>query len=218
MRKIGEPSGARRDAAASLWRAACPRKIVVEALVPGPVATVWQRTQDPDLHTSWDIRFDTIRYLPGVDARGYHEMDYRTRIGFGLEVRGVGRYLHSTPNELSSFEFDSGDWKSLIREGRGIWQYESRGENTYFKTVYDYGIRHGLVGRVIDRLFFRPLLRLATEWSFETLRRWCAGRDERVQRRSRARFLLWMLGRMLRRAPDGAARSWLGSGKEPSCP
>jgi uncharacterized protein YndB with AHSA1/START domain len=193
------------------------RKIVVEALVPAPVELVWQRTQDPELHTSWDIRFDSIRYLPEMDARGYHLMDYRTRIGFGLEVQGVGRYLHSTPNQLSSFEFDSGDWKSLIREGRGIWAYEERGGATRFKTVYDYGIRHGWLGRIIDRLWFRPLLRLATEWSFETLRRWCAGSDERARRRSRLRFLGWLLGRMFRRPPEGAARSWLGSGKE-SCP
>jgi hypothetical protein len=194
------------------------RKIVVEAVVPASVETVWQRSQDPELHTSWDIRFDVIRNLPEVDERGYHLMDYRTRIGFGLEVQGVGHYLHSTPNELSSFEFDSDDWKSLIEKGRGIWMYQPRAGGTYFKTVYDYGIRHGFFGRVIDRLIFRPLLQLATEWSFETLRRWCDGRDERVRRRSRLRFAWWMLRRMFAGPRPGEAKSWLGSGKEESCP
>ncbi len=194
------------------------RKIVVEALLPAPVETVWERSQDPEQHVSWDIRFDVIRYLPDKDARGYHLMDYRTRMGFGLEVHGVGRYLHSTPLQLSSFEFDSDDWKSLITQGRGIWLYQARDGATFFKTVYDYEIRHGFIGRVIDRLLFRPMLRLATEWSFETLRRWCAGDDLRVRRRARLRFLGWMLTRLFRHPPEGAARSFLGSGKETSQP
>ncbi len=102
------------------------RKIVVEAWIPAPVELVWERSQDADQHASWDLRFTTIGYLPEKDARGYHLMDYRTRIALGVEIVGVGRYLHSTPLRHSTFEFDSEDWKSIIRDGRGIWQYEPR--------------------------------------------------------------------------------------------
>lgn len=103
----------------------------------------------------------------------------------------------------------------LIAEGRGIWIYEPREESeTHFKTVYDYRARFGLFGRVLD-IVFRRVLQLATEWGFETLRRWCEG-DERAtdKRRSRWRFAWFCLGRMLGRSPrPGEARSWLGSAK-----
>lgn len=195
-----------------------PRKIVVEVWIPSPVELVWERSQDPDLHASWDLRFTTIGYLPETDERGYHLMDYRTRIALGLEIVGVGRYLHSTPLRHSTFEFDSEDWKSIIRNGRGIWQYEPRPGGTYFKTVYDYDHRLGVLGRALDWLLFRRLLQLATEWSFETLRLWCGGdANARERRMSRIRFGAFFVLRLLGGKPArGAARSWLGTGREPT--
>ena len=196
------------------------RKIVVEVTLPAPVERVWERSQEPDQHVRWDIRFDTIRYLDQVDARGFHRMDYRTGIGFGVEIQGFGAFLHSTPLEHSSFEFDSADWKSLITRGRGVWIYQPVEGGTFFKTVYDYDVRFGAVGRIIDALLFRPLIRLATEWSFETLRRWLAG-DEAcvVPRRSRFRFLPFFVARLFGRQPrPGQARSWLGTGQAEAQP
>jgi hypothetical protein len=194
------------------------KKIVVEALIPAAVETVWARSQEPASHVRWDIRFTTIANKPEVDARGYHLMDYRTDVAFGIEVAGEGRYLHSTPLEHSTFEFDSDDWKSIIRDGRGIWQYERRGDATLFKTVYDYAARYGFLGAFLDWLVFRRVLQLSTEWGFETLRQWCAG-DETAcdRRRSRWRFTWFMMGRILGAKPTkGAAVSWLGTGKEPA--
>lgn len=192
------------------------RKIVVEALVPAPVEVVWQRTQQPDLHVLWDIRFTTIRYLDQKDERGYNVMDYRTSIGFGMDVSGFGHYLQSIPQSLSTFEFDSNDWKSLITLGRGIWLYKPRENGTYFKTVYDYQVRHGLAGRVVDYLFFRNFMRLATEWGFETLRIWCMGDESAIKLRgSRIRFLLFFCKRMCGGlVKPGAAFSWLGTGND----
>lgn len=190
------------------------RKIVVEAMIPAAVEMVWQRTQEPDLHVLWDIRFNSIRYLDEKDKRGFHLMDYRTSIGFGIEVAGFGHYLQSIPLSLSSFEFDSNDWKSIITLGRGIWLYKPRENATYFKTVYDYEVRFGPLGRVIDYLIFRNFMRLATEWGFETLRLWCLGDESALQRRrNRMRFLLFYLKRICGMEPEkGAARSWLGTG------
>lgn len=190
-------------------------KIVVEALIPAPVELVWERTQEPSQHVSWDIRFTQIAYRDQVDSRGFRLLDYRTDVAFGIAVEGVGRYLHSTPLSHSSFEFDSDDWKSIIRNGRGVWLYERRPEGTYFKTVYDYERRYGVLGRALDGLVFRRLFQLATEWSFETLRLWCGGRPEAIEkRRSRARFLRFYVTRLIFAGPaPGAARSWLGSGR-----
>ena len=202
-----------------LERAKRERKIVVEAIIPAPVDIVWRRSQDPEDHVRWDIRFDVIRYPPEQDARGFHLMDYRTSVALGIIIWGIGRYLHSTPLQHSTFEFDSDDWKSLIRHGRGIWLYRSCVQGTYFKTVYDYDARYGIFGQIVDWLVFRPLLQLATEWSFETLRLWCIGDDKVLQRRrSRWKFLSFFFRRRLGGASaKDAARSWLGTGKLEEC-
>jgi hypothetical protein len=99
--------------------------------------------------------------------------------------------------------------------GRGLWLYERRPEGTFFKTVFDYQTRYGVVGELVDAALFRPVMQLGTEWGFETLRRWCAGDDGALARgRSRWRFVVF-LSRVLGREPaPGAARSWLGSGNE----
>lgn len=191
------------------------RKIAVEAMIPAPVELVWERTQDPDQHVLWDIRFTSIRYLDRKDERGFNVMDYRTRIGFGIEVCGYGHYLQSAPLVLSTFEFDSADRKSLITRGRGIWLYKTTEQGTYFKTVYDYDSRFGLMGRIIDGLLFRNLIRLATEWGFETLRLWCMGDSSVLKtRQSRIRFLVFFVKRICGvPAKQGCARSWLGTGQ-----
>jgi hypothetical protein len=187
------------------------KAIVVEALIEAPLEEVWQRTQDPELHLLWDIRFDSIRYTRETDARGFALMDYRTSLGFGVEVAGTGRYLQNSPLRHSTFEFGSRDWKSLITRGRGIWQYERRPGGTFFRTVFDYQVRYGVIGRTLD-LVFRPVMRLATEWGFETLRLWCAGEGGAPARRARRPFLSFFLKRALGVAPaSGAARSWTGA-------
>jgi hypothetical protein len=191
------------------------RKIVVEAIIPAPVEIVWKRSQDPELHKAWDIRFNHIAYLDETDERGFHLMDYRTNIALGITISGYGRYLGNTEHSHSSFEFDSDDWKSIIRNGRGIWLYRSCPEGTLFKTVYDYDVRYGVLGTLLDRLLFRSLLQLATEWGFETLRLWCSGdQGATLRRRSRIRFAMFYLGRRFGLRPRaGEARSWLGSGQ-----
>ena len=191
------------------------RKIVVEAIIPSPVELVWERSQVPEQHTAWDIRFNHIAYLDETDDRGYHLMDYRTNIALGITIKGYGRYLTTSENSHSSFEFDSDDWKSIIRNGRGIWLYRPCPGGTLFKTVYDYDVRYGWLGGLLDAAIFRSLLQLATEWGFETLRQWCAGDDRATaRRRGRLSFMWFYLKRRLGAQPaSGAARSWLGTGQ-----
>lgn len=206
-------------------------KIVVEAIIPCKVETLWERSQNPELHILWDIRFSHIEYLKETDEKGFQLMDYRTKIGFGMEIKGIGRYLQNTPLKHSTFEFESDDWKSLIKLGRGIWQYKPCAEGTYFRTVYDYETNYGVFGKIIDRVLFRPIMQLATEWSFETLRRWCedsksqisdsklgnkSSKDELLKkRRSHFRFIPFLIKRYFGFPPKkGEAESWIGSGQE----
>lgn len=191
-------------------------KIVVEAIIPCDTELLWERTQNPELHTLWDIRFSHIDYLDEKDEKGFNLMDYRTKIGFGIEVRGKGRYLQNTPPKLSTFGFSSDDWKSLIKEGRGIWEYKPCAGGTYFRTVYDYQARYGFIGDLIDNLLFRPVMRLGTEYGFETLRRWCAGDQNALkERRSHWKFTLFFITRSLGFAPKtGEAISFTGNGQK----
>jgi hypothetical protein len=191
------------------------RKIVVEAMISASVEVVWERSQIPEQHTAWDIRFNHIGYLDQTDERGYRGMDYRTNIALGITISGYGRYLTNSEHSHSSFEFDSDDWKSIIRNGRGIWLYRPCPSGMLFKTVYDYDVRHGWVGSILDAVIFRSLLQLATEWGFETLRQWCAGDEEAtVRRRGRSKFVwFYMMRRLGVRPASGAARSWLGTGQ-----
>jgi hypothetical protein len=72
----------------------------------------------------------------------------------------------------STFEFWSNDRRSLIESGRGLWRYLPNGDGTIdFFTAYTYRVRWGLLGKLIDRLFFRPLMKWATERSFDRLAR-----------------------------------------------
>ena len=47
-----------------------------------------------------------------------------------------------------------------------------RGTGVRFRTVYDYEVRWGAAGRLLDRIAFRRLIGWATAWSFDRLRLW----------------------------------------------
>jgi hypothetical protein len=41
--------------------------IYVESFIRAPIGAVWEKTQRPELHTAWDLRFSDISYLPRAD-------------------------------------------------------------------------------------------------------------------------------------------------------
>src|SRR5579872_4755208 len=75
-------------------------------------------------------------------------------------------------SRTSALSFWSSDPKSLIKEGSGYWQYHPTASGSRFLTWYDYRTRFGLVGGLLDRFLFRPLIGWATAWSFDRLRLW----------------------------------------------
>ena len=97
-------------------------------------------------------------------------------MGFGLEVAGVGETVanRDLPGGVraSSIRFSSTHPLSLIREGSGYWKYGATPDGVRFTTWYDYRTRLGLIGKVVDRFAFRPLMGWATAWSFDRLRLW----------------------------------------------
>jgi len=152
------------------------RSIYVEILVRGALSDIWNLTQRPELHQRWDLRFTEIEYLPRPDASLPQRFLYTTRIGFGLAIRGWGESTGVREADgggrTSALKFGSEDPKSLIREGSGYWRYIPAADGVRFLTRYDYRTRYGLVGRLLDRILFRPFLGWATAWSFDRLRLW----------------------------------------------
>ena len=150
--------------------------IYVEILIQSDLDEIWRLTQQPALHQRWDLRFTRIVYLPRPDPNLPQHFLYETRIGFGLVIKGTGESVGlrsaDTGDTTSALRFASDDPKSLIREGSGYWRYVPTDRGLRFFTWYDYQVRFGLPGRIIDRLFFRPLMGWATAWSFDRLRLW----------------------------------------------
>ena len=150
--------------------------IYVEILIREDLEMVWQLTQKPALHQRWDLRFTRIEYLPRPDPAEPQRFLYETRIGFGLAIRGTGESVATRAacdgDTSSSLKFASSDWKSLIRTGAGYWRYVPTAEGLRFFTWYDYEVRFGWLGRMIDRVIFRPLMGWATAWSFDRMRWW----------------------------------------------
>jgi uncharacterized membrane protein YphA (DoxX/SURF4 family) len=136
---------------------------------------LWARTQSPELHRQWDMRFTDINYLPRPDISQPQRFLYSTRIGFGLRIAGEGETFGSRDidgSRTSALKFWSADPKSLIREGSGYWQYIPTDGGIRFLTWYEYSTRFGFIGRVFDSVAFRPLMGWATAWSFDRLRLW----------------------------------------------
>jgi hypothetical protein len=171
------------------------RPIYVETLIRAPLDEVWAKTQTPREHVRWDARFTSIEPL-AEEGR----FRYATRIGFGLEIEGLGESIAERQSAdgaaTSALRFWSDDAHSLIRSGSGYWRYVQTGDGVRFLTRYDYETRWGPLGALVDRLVFRPLLGRATAWSFDRLRIWLEDgvEPERSRRLARAR-------RCLRRPP-----------------
>jgi uncharacterized membrane protein YphA (DoxX/SURF4 family) len=150
--------------------------IYVESLVRGSIEDLWRKTQEPDLHERWDLRFTSIEFLARESTEAVRRFRYATRIGFGIHVAGMGETSTETSGSsverTSALRFWSQDPKSLIEEGSGYWRYVPTSDGIRFLTWYSYRPRFGAMGRAFDSAVFRPLLGWATAWSFDRLRLW----------------------------------------------
>jgi hypothetical protein len=147
-------------------------KLTAETVIRCDPEMLWRRTQVPEEHARWDLRFTDIEYLPRDDPGAPQRFRYATRIGFGRTIEGWGETVGQGDQRGSALRFGSADPKSLIREGAGCWIFQDDPAGVRFSTVYDYDARYGRLGRAFDRLLFRPLMVWATRWSFDRLRLW----------------------------------------------
>ncbi|MGE7979708.1 DoxX-like family protein [Psychrobacillus sp. NPDC093200] len=151
------------------------KPIYVETTIYTDMDRLWEASQDPSLHEQWDLRFSSITYLPKEEDEP-QLFEYKTNIGFGLAVAGwgksVGTFHANDDSRTSSLHFGTDQWISPISEGKGYWKYIPEKQGITFLTQYDYDVRFGGLGKVIDRLLFRPMMGWATALSFDVLKRW----------------------------------------------
>ncbi|MGM7721741.1 DoxX-like family protein [Metabacillus sp. Hm71] len=162
-----------------------PKPIYVEIPIQANIDEVWQMTQTPELHEQWDLRFSSITYLPKESEADPQEFLYETKIGLGLKVAGwgksIGTHHKKDGSKTSSLHFGTDQKISPIREGKGYWRYIPADNGIIFLTQYDYEVRYGALGRLMD-LLFRPLMGWATALSFDVLKRWIEkGESPRAQ-------------------------------------
>jgi len=69
------------------------KPIYVETLIKANIEEVWERTQTPELHEQWDIRFSSISYLPKKTEAEPQSFRYERKLCFGLKVTGWGKVL-----------------------------------------------------------------------------------------------------------------------------
>ncbi|MCO1653618.1 hypothetical protein [Pseudonocardia humida] len=150
--------------------------LYIETRIRADVELIWRRTQDPAAHQRWDLRFTHIEPLasgPGEPRR----FRYAVRVLPGLTVSGTGvnagERHRPDGTRTSALRFASAHPLSLIAEGSGYWRYVPDAGGVRFLTGYDYTPRWGRVGRLVDRVAFRPLMGWGTAWSFDRLRLWC---------------------------------------------
>ncbi|MBK3497163.1 DoxX-like family protein [Viridibacillus sp. YIM B01967] len=151
------------------------KPIYVEIPIQANIDDVWEMTQKPEIHEQWDLRFSSITYLPKKQEDEPQSFLYETKIGLGLKVAGWGKSngIHNKNDgtKTSSLHFGTDQKISPISEGGGYWQYVPAKGGLTFLTQYDYKVRYGILGRLLD-IFFRPVMGWATALSFDVLKRW----------------------------------------------
>ncbi|MFC5501105.1 SRPBCC family protein [Lysinimonas soli] len=144
--------------------------IYVRIAIRAPLERVWELTQTPELHSRWDLRFNSIVPTETLPSGGYRFRYERTMPLHTIRGTGtsIGERRRPDGTRTSALRFDTGDRLSPLGNGRGYWRYEPHGDGTVFITGYQYAANWG----VLDRLGVRRLVGWMTAWSFDRLRIW----------------------------------------------
>ena len=147
------------------------KPIYVEIDITADLDTVWELTQNPELHTRWDARFSRITPLEDLPGGGYRfryerRMPFHTIVGTGTSL---GERSRPDGTRTSALRFTTADRLSPLGPGRGYWRYLPIDGGIRFVTGYDY---HPAWGPLLDAWLVRPLVGWLTAWSFDRLRIW----------------------------------------------
>lgn len=152
------------------------RPLYIETKINCDFEALWAHTQNPAIHQVWDLRFSEIQYLPKENEQAPQQFLYATKIGFGIAVKGIGESVATKTQDngtsTSVLKFSSDSPISIIQQGSGYWKYMPEKDGIKFLTGYDYQTRWGILGKIFDKILFRPLMIWATAWSFDCLKNW----------------------------------------------
>ena len=149
------------------------QRIYVEARIRASLPALWEATQDPVAHASWDLRFSSITLMasPAGEPQWFR---YENRTVPGAALTGIGISLgerHRPDGSCTSaLRFRADSRLSPIASGHGFWRYVPDGDAVRFFTGYDYV--PGGQGAALDRVLVRPVIGWMTAWSFDRLRLW----------------------------------------------
>ncbi len=138
--------------------------IFVGTLIHADMDAVWRHTQDPALHTRWDVRFSTLRYLPRADRSQPQRFEFTTPIGITGKGEITATCSDANGVRTVSERFDCG-W--LTRDGWAHWQYVPTAHGVRLLTRFDFVTGPAIASQVVKL----PLAYL-TAWSFDRLRIW----------------------------------------------
>ncbi|WKA56571.1 DoxX-like family protein [Planococcus shixiaomingii] len=163
------------------------KPIYVEIEILDEIEKVWAYSQNPKLHEQWDLRFSSITYNTKLPEEEVQTFTYSTKVMPGIQVSGWGKskgtHEKKSGEKTSALHFGTEQLLSPIAEGKGYWKYIPHKEGTTFLTQYNYDVRFGFVGKLVDRLF-RPVMGWGTALSFDVLKRWIeAGESPKTQYR-----------------------------------
>jgi len=151
------------------------KPIYVEIHIEADVDAIWKASQDPYLHSQWDLRFSSITYLPKNDGEP-QLFTYERKVLPFFSVQGWGKSsgVSNQPDgsRSSALHFGTEQWFSPIKEGKGYWKYVPENDGTTFLTQYNYDAAFGKAGTVLDTYLFRPIMGWATALSFDVLKKW----------------------------------------------
>ncbi|MEK5332602.1 DoxX-like family protein [Lysinibacillus sp. FSL W8-0992] len=151
------------------------KPIYVEIDMQASIEDAWKYTQNPKLHEQWDLRFTKITYEDKKFPNEPQRFTYETKVMPGLTVSGwgesKGEHMKKDGTKISSLHFGTPQKISPIAEGKGYWRYIPKEQGVTFLTQYDYEVRYGKLGKLLD-VTFRPLMGWATALSFDVLKRW----------------------------------------------
>lgn len=181
--------------------------IYVEILIDADLDRVWELTQNPALHSRWDLRFSSITPLEDLVGGGYR-FAYLLRLPLHT-IRGTGTSIgerrRPDGTRTSALKFTTSDPLSPLGDGRGYWRYVPTEAGLRFITGYSYEPGWGTL---LDRLVLHRLIGWVTAWSFDRLRIWAETGVEPERWPVASVLAFWRSGRpraarCLRRPPHG---------------
>ena len=139
--------------------------------IAAPVEDVWSCLQDHDRRSEWDARVLQIRDSSGRPIRVGALAQYQFRGWGGLRFWMEARCVSVEPCRRSVVRFQGRSRFCIVAAAAGTWCCQRESTGTRFSTKFNYRLRLGWLGRLLDRFITQPTMKRETRRSLENLKR-----------------------------------------------